>query len=887
MKKTIWILPIFWVLACRLSGPISKGEQYDLQGRLWDREQPLSFVARACTLQGNISPTNPQPMGMSESAGTPNLSNPKMTISLWGPTDQLTLSINKNDVWDRRKGWEKTVTLNELKAGYFAPVNANNPDPMGFSTACYPTPEGTWVDPYASWRVYPFPCIKPVGQVTVLAGDFTDAASPAATTRLHNGLTEVALRQGAARGTLRYLVMMEENVIAVQGTFQNLQKDLKLRLARHRDTYDPDDLPALKGRRYRNYDVRADSAWNQRLDAPESGTDGTFFWIKQKMPAEKTYPQGFEYLLVGLVDGAEFTMETVENGTNVRTLPLSDGQLANYVKERAATGAAAVATLRKQQDQDFTAYTTVVTTNDAADLLAEAKRRLLAAQKEGMPGLIQANEAWYTALYNKREKGRIFTGHGDDVERAMPGLFYSWIYDHSLTSPDPTRYEAQAKGYSVLEEDAPNWHSLPCYNELFMSTPLSVANRSELLSYYVRLIGQWHEVARKNAHEVFDLPGLYVGHGYLPPIKPDEYPHSHVVYELSMDMPAQLIKYLWDVWEYEGDTQLLREQVYPVLKDLAVFYAAFVKLGADGYYHIEPTIPQERWVFNYQFKYNRDATTSIALFRWAFRRAAEAAALLGVDEAERRRWLELGEKLPPYPRQEIAEGPVWVPVAGDPLKEDLSLGCLAKISGMMAPVTLTNEVNLDSDPADLAIALRSARFHDPVVWDKYFVFHLLGQAKDRLYRYVGTTGRWQNQSMLASMKKSDEGYHILDTREAQVNACWLEPERLLNSRSGRMHLFPCVADSLTIGFRNLLASGGFEVSAEQQRGEVTFLEIKARQSTSCRVANPWPGQNVMIVNARTGAGVSPKYDTHRLPGFSFAAQAGAIYSIRRVDDVSK
>jgi hypothetical protein len=35
----------------------------------------------------------------------------KMRVSLWGPPDRLTLTLGKNDVWDRRWTWEKSYTL--------------------------------------------------------------------------------------------------------------------------------------------------------------------------------------------------------------------------------------------------------------------------------------------------------------------------------------------------------------------------------------------------------------------------------------------------------------------------------------------------------------------------------------------------------------------------------------------------------------------------------------------------------------------------------------------------------------------------------------------------------------------------------------------------------
>ena len=78
-----------------------------------------------------------------------------------------------------------------------------------------------------------------------------------------------------------------------------------------------------------------------------------------------------------------------------------------------------------------------------------------------------------------------------------------------------------------------------------------------------------------------------------------------------------------------------------------------------------------------------------------------------------------------------------------------------------------------------------------------------------------------------------------------------QPEQLLNSRSGRIHLFPAVPDNAKVAFRDMQARGGFEVSAECVAGRVTCVQLHARRNVACRLMNPWPGHNIVLLDRDT------------------------------------
>lgn len=131
----------------------------------------------------------------------------------------------------------------------------------------------------------------------------------------------------------------------------------------------------------------------------------------------------------------------------------------------------------------------------------------------------------------------------------------------------------------------------------------------------------------------------------------------------------------------------------------------------------------------------------------------------------------------------------------------------------MYPALLADEINLDSpkEQKDKMLrtvrALRSAGTSGPTLL-------LLGVSPDRF----GNRRRRSN----------------------------LDPEMLLNSRSGRIHLFPVVSPTDEIAFRNFQARGGFLVSACKNAGSVYHVEVEARRDHQCQLMNPWPGKPVVV-----------------------------------------
>ena len=680
---------------------------------------------------------------------------------------------------------------------------------------------------------------KPVGQLLLLAEDFAGAAAPEVTTHLHNGNQTLRLEQGAARAEIELLLSRaDRNIIAIRADYRHLSAPPAVRLYRHRDKF-------------------------EELPAPVAGRDGDYFWIHQTFDPDKTFPDGFDYYFVARIAPGAVTVELDHMQTGL-------GAPVPLFRDDATPGSAATARPAPVPDQQLLVFATVVTAAESDEPLAEAKRRLDEAVAQGYDGLLALNEAWYGELYDRREQGRIFTGDFADVERVvLPFLFHGGFqFRHTFNSnPDPARYEGDAH-YNNLESDEVYWSGLPCFNEE-LYTGDYVAGRDETVApYYVGVYNFWREAWEAHA-QALGYDGLLMLRGYVPPIKNDVYwsPDGPAMNPDGSDWATLVwsFKCVWDSFDYGGHgLDYLAEQVYPSLRGIADFFASLVKLGEDGRYHIEVSQIREEDV-------GRNAVDCIAAAKWAFRRAIEASLLLEVDAGRRAVWQERLDRMTPYKLIRDEHGEL---VIASLIKDGVPVVAGHGTSHFL--VNVADEINLESPERVRQIALRSNRFAHTEPMNR-LVEHLLGEEPDTLVRTsVFSHPAWLIHYAQLSGEGDFRSVLPLETQAQKAIASWLEPERLCNSRSGTIHLFPAVPGDFDVAFRDFQARGGFLVSAEFRDGEVTHARIAARRDGPCWVMNPWPGRELRVVDAQDDSPVETVQDGER---YEFPAVAGRRYRL--------
>ena len=777
---------------------------------LWSQQQPLWELGQDQVDTLPLPPADPQPVGTWFGGTALPMHNGELKVSLWGPPERLTFSLGKTDVWDRRYFPEKPLTLEEIRERCFRDDYAQNPLGKYFE----------------SLNAYDFPTPKPVGQLILLMPGLEGAEQPTATTRRGDGVATVPLRSGAAGGQVEALTTMTRNVLAVRGEFAGLSGTPQVRVYRHRDTIIPGqswDHSNGGMRPYPGFDYTRDAPHNGPLDPPASGSDGRYFWITQAMPPEATFPDGFWYVFMATVAGGPGEVETVENRTGLGTDPYMtperrDGVYPgttnlwrqvwlDYDRIRESPGAAATALV---PDDEWLALATVVTSAEAEDPIAEARRLLEDAERTGWEGLVAENAGWFEAFYRKREDGRVYYAEAERNAGVVNEVAGSWTDAHAgFTRPDPLRWELD-RGYNYLNHDWSPWHGSVVLNEPNY-TGWHVQNRSDRLNMWWGIVESSLPGARRNAEYTYGCRGAKWGVASVP-VRTDGLYYHNLVFEQGMEIPAQLAKLFWDRYDYDGDEAFLRERAWPILLAATEFYEDFLTLGEDGTFHVIPTVPQEYYYLTRNWEKNRNSISALSMIRWHLNTTARAAEILGTARERRvRRWRTIADNLAPYPTADTPEGPVYVKVEGE--AADHPTGNLVP---QTFPVQHTGEINLDT---------RDGR-----------------------------------REMMERTLARCTGWGFGNTRRLLVIARDLSPEALLNSRSGRLHLFPAATVGVDVGFRRFLARGAFEVSAERVGGEISPLYVTSRLGRDLRLANPWTGREIEAWDLTSGEAVVVEAD---------------------------
>jgi hypothetical protein len=106
-------------------------------------------------------------------------------------------------------------------------------------------------------------------------------------------------------------------------------------------------------------------------------------------------------------------------------------------------------------------------------------------------------------------------------------------------------------------------------------------------------------------------------------------------------------------------------------------------------------------------------------------------------------------------------------------------------------------------------------------------------------------------------------------------------EMVLQSYDRIIRVVPAIPSEWSAGFRGFLAAGSFEVDADVEAGEVTYLSVRSLGGSRCRVYNPWPDADVCVTE-------KGKRIAHRMLAgvVEFDTVPGESYSLSRVGQAS-
>lgn len=272
----------------------------------------------------------------------------------------------------------------------------------------------------------------------------------------------------------------------------------------------------------------------------------------------------------------------------------------------------------------------------------------------------------------------------------------------------------------------------------------------------------------------------------------------------------------WLHYRHTMDDEVLRNDLFPLLRRAVNYHLHFVSEGEDGKLHLPRTYSPE-------YGAGPDCNFDLALLRWGCTALIEACARLQIDDSLLPRWKEVLEKLVDYPVDEngymIARG---LPFEGGHRHYSHLL--------MLYPLYL---VTREQDGAE-ELMLRSVRHWHSMPRRAGYSFtgassisSAFGRGNDAL-DYLNELRPFLQRNTLYR-----EAGPVIETPLSGAQSIH---DMLIQSWGGTIRVFPAVPDAWPdIAFHDLSAEGGFLVSAKRTDGKSEFVRIKSLAGEPCRI----------------------------------------------------
>jgi len=350
----------------------------------------------------------------------------------------------------------------------------------------------------------------------------------------------------------------------------------------------------------------------------------------------RTFGHWYSYVVRDPTRGLDGTETSVEKNRIVirqklRTLSfvlaaqlVADGEPG--VPRRLHSRAGAV-DLPSSAQAGFTIYATAVTSENDPDPVAAAHRILDRAVARGEAAIRQRHESDWKEFWAKSMV--------DLPEKYLENYWYLDLY-YANSSSRGTYPPLFSNSLWSWNRDFSPWIYYFHWNEQWSVWPLHAANHPELAEAYLRYRSAQLPHAMDFARERLKQPGAF----YSDVSDRRGYVSSSERHNLTPG--PQIALDFWRHYAFTGNEKFLRESAWPVIREVTRFYAASLKVEADGLGHISGTSAYEGSpLFS-------DAVTDLAMIRGLFPVALRAGKILGHDANEVAQWQQQLERLTPF-----------------------------------------------------------------------------------------------------------------------------------------------------------------------------------------------------------------------------------------------
>lgn len=297
---------------------------------------------------------------------------------------------------------------------------------------------------------------------------------------------------------------------------------------------------------------------------------------------------------------------------------------------------------------------------------------------------------------------------------------------------------------------------------------------------------------------------------------------------------------VWLSYRHTMDRTVLRDILFPLLREAVNYYLHFLTPGTDGKLHLPATFSPEYGVDA------PDCTYDLMLLRWGCRTLLDSARELGVEDPLSGRWEEVLAKLVPYPVD--ANG--YMIGAGVPFAKShrhyshlLAVYPLYEITGRTAEERALIETSLNHW-VSFEGALQGYTFTGAASMSA-----LLGKGEDAL----GYLGELMRRFIRPNTMYKESGPVI----ETPLSAAQSVHDMVCHSWGDVIRVFPAVPDAwrdLTV--HDFRTQGAFLLSAVRQDGVTRWVRLVSEAGAPCVVRHGIAGP----VDVRDGRGRLLRYE---------------------------
>lgn len=340
----------------------------------------------------------------------------------------------------------------------------------------------------------------------------------------------------------------------------------------------------------------------------------------------------------------------------------------------------------------------------------------------------------------------------------------------------------------------------------------------------------------------------------------------------TLSTGAEVSLWIWRQYLYTDDLEFLKKN-YPVMRESARFLLAYAKRDSNGGLHTYPSNAHEtKWDVH-------DPTTDVAAMRALFPAVVEAAAILKTDQSLAR---ELKQAIPRLPQFAIASlSAPHILVSPEAKRNDT---ILIESHDPNAPSHNTENIGLEpvwpygligDDGPMHALAVRTYlhrpnKNEDDWSADPEQAAHL-GLADELRSSISALTERYQAYpSGLASFMGPE--FYV-----EQIGVLADALQSALVQDSGDLVRIAPAWPMAWDADATVYVEHRAKVHVQIHHGQIITVGLETGSARSLRVRNPWPGERVEVIDAKTLQPVLPSTSAAIL---QFLARAGGAYMIR-------